>query len=276
MANPALQQLQSELHISASQMFTYLGCGLKYQFQYVQKTKPQHLSIALPFGKAIHQAIEKYYQSVMDTGEGAPVEAMKELFTESVSLAIDDTSTPILFKKEAPDKNSVIDMGHQLLKVFHDEVDLTGFEVVGTEIPLSATLYSDTGENTDIKLVGILDLLLKDKTSGELMVVDNKTAKNKMADSTADESLQMSAYSYLLASTGYMFPRAELKCRFDVLRKLKKPKMEYSFTIRTADHRKRFAKIASAVLTGIENRIFIPQQSWMCFDCQFKEACNGW
>ncbi len=276
MPNLALQQLQSELHISASQMFTYLGCSLKYMFSYVQKCTPQHLSIALPFGKAIHQALEKYYQSIMDTGEGASVEDMKELFNESVSLALDNSAMPILFKKEAPDKNSVIDMGHQLLQVFHDEVDLTGYEVVGTEIPLAATLYSETGDDNDIKLVGILDLLLKDKASGELMVVDNKTAKNKMANSTADESLQMSAYSYLLASNGYVFPRAEVICRFDVLRKLKKPKMEYNYTIRTADHRKRFVQIASAVLRGIENRIFMPQQSWMCSDCQFKEACNSW
>ena len=276
MSNPALQKLQSELHISASQIFTYLGCSLKYMFQYVQKSTPQHLSVALPFGRAIHQAIDRYYQSVIDTGDGAPIVAMQELFTESVSLAIDDASTPILFKKEAPDKDSIIDMGHQLLQVFYDTVDLTGYEVVGTEIPLSATLYTDQGEDTDIKLVGIMDLLLKDKANGELMVVDNKTAKNAMAQSATDSDLQMSAYSYLLAANGYVFPRAEVMCRFDILRKLKKPKMEYSYTVRTADHRKRFAKIASAVLAGIENRIFIPQQSWMCFDCQFKEKCNKW
>ena len=276
MPNLALQQLQSELHISASQMFTYLGCSLKYMFHYVQKKQPQHLSVALPFGKAIHQAIEKYYLSVMATGEGASVEDMKELFTESVSLAIDDGSTPILFKKEAPDKDSIIEMGHQLLQVFHAEVDLTGYEVVGAEIPLSSTLYTENGEATDFKLVGILDLLLRDKGSGELLVVDNKTAKLKRTQESSDDDLQMSAYSYLLASTGYIFPRAELKCRFDVLRKLKTPKLEYSYTYRTTEHRKRFAKIASAVLAGIENRIFIPQQSWMCFDCQFKEECNNW
>jgi CRISPR/Cas system-associated exonuclease Cas4 (RecB family) len=108
------------------------------------------------------------------------------------------------------------------------------------------------------------------------MVVDNKTSKNTMAQSATDENLQMYAYSYLLASNGYVFPRAEFNCRFDVLRKLKKPKMEYNYTVRTAEHRKRFAKIASAVLTDIENRIFIPQQSWMCSDCQFKEVCNNW
>jgi len=276
MANPVLQQLQTELHISASQISLYLGCSLKYMFQYVLKSKPQHISIALPFGRAIHQAIERYYQSIMDTGEGAPVEIMQELFTESVSLAIADSAIPILYKQEAPDKDSIIAIGQQLLQVFHENVDLNGYEVVGTEIPLSATLYTEHGEDTGIKLVGILDLLLKDKASGELMVVDNKTAKNAMAQSATVEDLQMSAYSYLLAANGYVFPRAEVKCRFDVLRKLKKPKLEHSYTVHTADHRKRFSKIASAVLAGIENRIFIPQQSWLCSDCQFKEECSNW
>ena len=276
MVNPALQQLQTELHISASQISTYLGCSLKYMFQYVLKSTPQHLPIALPFGRAIHQAIERYYQTAKDTGEGAPVEIMQELFAESLSLAIADSAIPILYKQEAPDKDSIIAMGQQLLQVFHDNVDLTGYEVVGTEIPMSATLYTDKGEDTGIKLVGILDLLLKDKANGELMVVDNKTAKNSIAQSAADQDLQMSAYSYLLASNKYVFPRSEVKCRFDILRKLKKPKMEYSYTVRSAEHRKRFAKIASAVLAGIENRIFIPQQSWMCSDCQFKEECNNW
>lgn len=276
MANPALQQLQSELHISASQIFTYLGCSLKYKFQYVEQRQPGHLSIALPFGRAVHQAIEKYYQSVMDTGSGASVASMQELFTDSMSLAIDDPTVPILFKPEAPDKDSVIDMGHSLLQMFHDEVDLSGYEVVGTEIPLNATLYTGKGEPTEFKLVGILDLLLRDKGNGELLVVDNKTAKQAKSQTSADEDMQMSAYSYLLASNGYVFPRAEVTCRFDVLRKLKKPKMEYCYTFRTADHRKRFAKIASAVLAGIENRIFIPQQSWLCTDCQFKEACSSW
>ena len=276
MSNPALQQLQSELHVSASQIFTYLSCSLKYMFQYVQKSKPQHLSIALPFGKAIHSSIERYYRSIMETGEPASLEVMTELFSESISLDIDSPDIPVLYKKEAPDPESIMEMGKQLLSVFHDNVDLTGMEIIGAEIPLSATFYTEQGEPTDFKLVGILDLLLRDKGSGELLVVDNKTAKNTMADSTADESLQMSAYSYLLAASGYVFPRAEVMCRFDVLRKLKKPKMEYSYTVRTADHRKRFVQIASAVLRGIENRIFVPQQSWMCSDCQHKDACNSW
>ncbi len=39
----AFQAFQSELHISYSQIFTYLACSLKYQFQYVEQ-RPMSVS----------------------------------------------------------------------------------------------------------------------------------------------------------------------------------------------------------------------------------------
>ena len=71
---------------------------------------------------------------------------------------------------------------------------------------LTATLYTDDGQPTDFKLAGILDLVLRDR-NGEILVVDNKTAARPMAQSTADENVQMTAYAYLLAANKYVFPR---------------------------------------------------------------------
>ncbi len=124
-------------------------------------------------------------------------------------------------------------------------------------------------------LVGIVDLLLMDENQ-ELIVVDNKTAVQPVSQKSADENQQLSAYAYLLAANRYVFPTSPVKCRLDVLRKLKTPKLEQVSTVRTADQRKRFAKIATAVLGGIDAGIFIPQPSWMCSDCAYREACEAW
>jgi len=75
---------------------------------------------------------------------------------------------------------------------------------------------------------------------------------------------------------GYVIPTADVYCRFDVMRKLKTPKFEQVYSVRTAAHRKRFAKVTNAVLAGIDARVFIPSKSWMCGDCQFKKACEEW
>ena len=187
---------------------------------------------------------------------------------------LDNRNIPILFKKETPDTKSTIAMGKGLLKAFYEGIDLTGFEVVGIELPLTARLFNEKGEPMDMMVTGIIDLLLKDAV-GNLIAVDNKTAKQPYAQATVDADLQLTSYAYLLASNRYVLPTADVYCRFDVMRKLKKPKFEQHYTIRTAAHRKRFAKVTNAVLAGIDARVFIPSKSWMCSDCQFKKACEA-
>jgi len=271
----ALQEFKSELHISHSQIFTYLNCSLKYRFQYVEHKPSERISIALPFGSAIHSAIEMYYRTLKNKGRAETLDAICERFEDCLSLDLDHSDIPVIYKKEAPDKDSVIKMGKAILKAFYDSVDLVSMEIVDVELPLSATLYTDEGQPTDFKLIGVIDLLLMDENR-ELIVVDNKTAAKPMAQSTADDDNQMTAYSYLLASNKFVFPTAPVKCRFDLLRKLKKPKVEYVYTSRTAADRKRFAKISNAVLAGIDAQIFMPARSWMCGDCAHSKSCQAW
>ena len=142
-------------------------------------------------------------------------------------------------------------------------------------MPLSAQLYTDTGEATELKMVGFIDLLLEDP-NGQLVVVDHKTAARAKSQAEVDSDLQMTAYSYLLAANRFVFPTAPVKGRFDVLRKLKTPKLEYYHTQRTAEDRRRLAKIASGVLSGIEAGVYIPNRSWMCGDCEHAKACADW
>ena len=273
--SPALQKLTEDLHVSHSQIFTYLACSLKYRFHYLEQRPCERISINLPFGSATHQSLELYYRSLKEPNTVAPLSHLQSLFVETINDSLDKSKVPIIYKKEMPNRQGVIDMGKSLLKTFYENVDLTGFEVVDVELPLSATLYTDEGESTDIKLIGIIDLLLMDD-AGELTVVDNKTAAKAKSQSAVDDDMQFSAYAYLCCSNRLTFPTAPIKCRMDVLRKLKTPKFEYYHTVRTADHRKRFAKIANAVLNGIENRVFIPSKSWMCSDCGFTKECNAW
>jgi len=271
----ALQPFQENLHISHSQIFCYLACGLKYKLQYVEQRPKERISLALPLGSAIHKAIERYYRSMLDDKAIVSLILLETLFEENLLLALDNSEVPVIFKNEAPDTDAAINMGKGLLKAFYENIDLAGMEIVDVELPLSAPLYTEHGEKTDINLIGVIDLLLKDADDNYL-VVDNKTSKQKKSQDAVDDDLQMTAYSYLLATNGYVFPRAEVNCRFDVLRKLKTPTLEHYYTSRTAENRRRFAKIANAVLAGIEQRIFIPVKGWLCADCPYADACSKW
>jgi len=274
----ALQAFNQELHISHSQIFTYSNCSLKYRFQYIEGRPPERISNALFFGSAIHAAIEMYYRSLKNRGHVEPLKAICDRFRTCLELDLDNTNVPIIYKKSMADRKATIEMGKKMLSVFHSTIPQTTQsiqKIVAVEQPMKATLFKDNGEPTGFQLVGILDLVLRDK-NGEIIVVDIKTALNKMTRSTADSDLQMSAYSYLLASNKYVFPTAPVNCTFEILRKLKTPKLEHVHTVRTAEQRKRFAKIAVAILKAIENKAFFPNRSWLCSDCQYISACSNW
>ncbi|ABW66092.1 PD-(D/E)XK nuclease family protein [Desulfosudis oleivorans] len=276
--NLALQDFNQEIHISHNQIFTYCNCSLKYRFQYVEHRKPERVNIALPFGSAIHAAIEMYYRTLKNHGHEESVTAICERFQTCLELDLDNTDVPVIFKKDLPDRKAAVEMGHAMLRAFHEntvQTAQTAQQIVAVELPLTSTLYTEEGHATEYKLAGILDLVLRDE-SGEIVVVDNKTAARPMAQGTANHDNQMTAYATLLASNRYVLPKAKVKCRFDILRKLKKPKLEQVNTTRNAEQRKRFAKIANAVLAGIDAGIFLPQPSWMCGDCAYSNACREW
>lgn len=271
----SLQEFSNELHVSHSQIFTYLNCSLKYRFQYIERRPPMRISIALLFGSAIHSAIEMYYRSIKNRGRVETLNAICERFDDCLSLDLDHADAQVVYKKDMPDSVGAMTMGKAMLKAFYESVDLTGMEIVEVELPLSAQLYSDDRKSTDFNLIGIIDLLLMDENR-ELIVVDNKTAAKPMAQSIADDDNQMTAYSYLLAANKFIFPTAPVQCRFDLLRKLKQPKVEQVFTSRTAEDRRKLAKLSNTVLAGIDASIFMPQPSWMCTDCGYSEACKTW
>ena len=276
-SNQAVQSVEEEprLRISYSQMFTYLGCSLKYRFQYVERFPYERKSMSLFFGSCLHSAIERFYNTYKKKGEYEPLNVLQQLFEHLLTLELEQVDVPIIYKKEAPDNASAIELGKSLIKTFHENVDLEGYEVIDAELPLKAKLYSEEGIDTGFELYGILDLLLRD-TNGQYLVVDNKTAAKPKSMKDVDNDLQLTAYSYLLAAHRFVKPTDKVQCRMDVLRKLKTPKLSYYCTERSARDRKRFAKLAGAVLSGIDNQVFMPNQSWLCADCPYTKACQAW
>ena len=268
------QEFGQELYISYSQVFTYMNCSLKYRFQYLENKPYERVSIAPIFGSAIHAAIERHYRGLKNN-QIITLDELVEEFRIQLELDLKQQPVPVIYKKDLPDKATAFAMGEAMLGLIHNNSTHSDLVVVDVEVPLTATLHKDDGQPTDYKLAGVIDVIFKDK-EGNLIVVDNKTAARTMAQETADENHQMTSYAYLLAANKYVFPTAPVTCRFDVFRKLKTPKLEHVYTSRTADDRKRFARIANGVLDAIDAGIFIPQSSWLCADCGYQDACGKW
>ncbi len=195
--NEALQEMKSKLHVSHSQIFTYLNCSLKYRFMYVEARPQERVSIALPMGTAIHSAVELHHRAIKNHGKKPPIEALWERFENILNVELDAIDAPVIYKGGTADWQSTIEMGQAMLTAFHTETDLAGFEIVGVEVPLSATLFTEEGKATDFKLAGILDLILR-HPSGRVLVVDNKTASKPIAPACSKLAFKLPSDSNVL------------------------------------------------------------------------------
>jgi putative RecB family exonuclease len=88
---------RNHLHISHSQIWTYLNCSLRYWFQYVKGLPREHTSIALIFGKAIHKALERYYLDFMRDHDPTDLATLKDIFTDSMGQSLDNAKVPKVF-----------------------------------------------------------------------------------------------------------------------------------------------------------------------------------
>jgi putative RecB family exonuclease len=264
------------LHISHSQVWAYLNCSLRYYFQYVLGHPRERTSVNLIYGSALHKALERYYADLMADKPAPDLSLLQELFTEYVTAETNTPDIPIVYKKDMADAAQTLDMGTRMLKTLYDKLLPPDDHIVsGVEVPLAARLVSPDGNPMDMVVTGILDLVLLDKAMNPV-VVDFKTAKQAKSQAAADEDLQMTLYHYLMTENGYADPAAHLECRFHMFRKLKTPKLEVMTTYRNKGQTARLIKMLNAVLSGIENRVFIPNKGWLCGDCAFADACRDW
>jgi putative RecB family exonuclease len=268
-----LEDWKAELHISHSQISTYLNCSLKYYFSYVEGRLPEQRPAPLAFGSAVHAAIGRYYKSLKEHGAPDPLSVLLDVFSDDWAFETEDSGIPMTYK-DGSNRESMLADGQRLVKVFHQSV--RPMQVVAVEEPLSAVLYDEEGKPTDMNLIGIIDCIQRDE-QGKLLTIDHKTANRAYTDDKVEQDMQMTVYSYLCCASKLVPPKAETFHRFDVLVKNKKePRLEFYPTKRTAAQRKRLAKVISRVLKGIEGGVFFPSPSWMCSDCQYAQACVNW
>ena len=270
-----LEQLTNgELHISHSQISCYQNCSLKYFYRYVEGRKAESVSVSLPFGSAIHTALATYYRGIK-ANHTEPLDAITDTFKTCFSLDIENAEVPVSYSKTTPDKDAAIAMGTRMIEAFYHNTNIADYTVVDVELPLSAQLYTHEGIATEFKLVGIIDLLLKNAT-GDLLVVDFKTASKSISKTAVNEDTQLSAYCYLIISNKIASVTADIECQYCVLHKTKEPKIQQLNTIRTRADRRRFAKIANVVLSAIDAKIFMPTVSWLCSSCDYSTVCKEW
>ncbi len=260
-----MQELRKEPHLSASSISDYLDCSLLYKLGRVLKLQPETRPDALEFGSAIHKVIAEYYRHKLE-GKIVPLEDLLILF-EALWKKATENGPEITFK-EGKNAQILLQDGKTLLATYYKSLPRDNFQVIAIEEPFQFSLA-----NIPVPIIGQLDLVEEDE-SGTIIITDWKTSGHAYSDDEVDKNLQITIYNMAARANGYK--DREMLLRFDCLIKTKVSKFEQYYTTRSEMDEMRAMKKIRHVWDGISKEVFIPNESWKCKGCSYKNACDEW
>jgi len=247
--------------ISVSQVNAYLGCPLKYRFQYVDKLPRPWRVAAMAFGTSVHAAVEWFHKERL-AGRSPELPDVLKLFDADWYA---QNVAPLVFS-ERESREGLAEKGRQMLQIYVESVNGTLPSAV--EQPFEIDLVDpETGELCDVRLRGIIDLIEADDT-----LVDLKTAGRTLEQGGLERHLQLSTYALV-----FLLQRGSIpKLRLDMLLKTAKPRLERHSTTRSVEDLGWTARLIREVALAIQTEHFYPNPSWRCTECEYFAHCQQW
>lgn len=259
-----------ELHISVSQIKSFLLCSRAFEYRYRLGATPEHVPVPLAFGVAIHAALAAYYESIKV--ERSPSnEEVVQVFRDAWAVAV---AGPVPLQASNDDEEDEggahVDKGVAMLKVFHQHAVAAGPVIVkSVEQRFSVALFHpETGEVLDERLAGVMDLVVEEE--GRNVVIDHKSAAKKFALDQLRWDFQLTAYQLAARELDL----GEVGLRYQVITKTKKPAIYIDEIRRDEQDEADFLSLAVGVLKAIDAGVSYPQRGWQCRSCPYQGACN--
>jgi putative RecB family exonuclease len=246
---------------SLSQVNTYLGCPLKYRFQYVDRIPRPWRVAAMAFGTSVHAAVEWFHKERLAGRIPDLADILKVFDADWYAQNVE----PLVFS-ERESKDSLAEKGRAMLQLYTESVN--GVKPVAVEQPFELDLADpETGELLDVRLRGIIDLVEEGET-----LVDLKTAGRTLEQGGLERHLQLSTYALAFFLLHGVVP----KLRLDMLLKTTKPRLERHQTTRTLEDLSWTARLIAATEQAIVTEHFFPNPSWRCSECEYFAHCQRW
>jgi putative RecB family exonuclease len=246
---------------SLSQVQAYLGCPLKYRFQYVDKLPKPWRASALAFGSSVHAAVEWFHRERLAGRIPDLTDILKVFDADWYAQNLE----PLVFS-ERESKDSLAEKGRAMLQLYAESAN--GMKPVAVEQRFELDLADpETGEVLDVRLRGVIDLVEEGET-----VVDLKTAARTLEQGGLERHLQLSTYALAFFLLYGVIP----KLRLDLLLKTSKPRLERHETTRTLEDLGWTARLIQQVALAVQTEHFFPNPSWRCSECEYFAHCQRW
>jgi hypothetical protein len=208
--------------VSYSQYGMYSTCQQQYKLKYVDKLGESSANIHTIFGSAMHETIQHFLdvmynvtkkQALTLNLEGMLYEKLVEHFTN------EKEKMEGRFPCTKQELDEFFEDGKLILDYFTKKLDKlyskSGFELVAIEQMLNAEV------KPGVNFVGFIDVLLKDKTTQEYIIIDLKTSTrgwNKYQKNDKIKTSQMLLYKKFY-SEKYDIPLDKIKVEYQILKR---------------------------------------------------------
>jgi hypothetical protein len=216
-----------DVTVSYSQFAMWSTCPHKWKLTYVDKIRLGGPSIYTVFGTAFHETIQwwlhvMFSNSIKASDELNLAECLHDQMTQNYMSSVIDAnnihfSTPAQLKEFYEDGVAILEwIKRNRVHYFSN----TTHELVGIEMPL---YIQATEKNEKVLLNGFLDIVLKEKATNKIVIIDFKTSTKGWNDYAKRDKIKASQLvlykEYFAKQYGYDVEAIDIKY-FIVKRKL--------------------------------------------------------
>lgn len=217
--------------VSYSQYSMWTSCPQQFKLNYIDKLGESSANIHTIFGSSMHEVIQHFLGVMYSVTKKQAMELDLEMMLKD-KLVEHFTQEKEKLTEGTPCTREELEEffgdGRQILQYFKKKLDTlytkSGFELVAIEMPLNAQIKEG------VHFIGFIDIVLKDVSSGEIIIVDLKTSTsgwNKYQKADKVKTSQMLLYKKFY-SEKYDIPLDKIKVEYQILKRKLMESTEYN------------------------------------------------
>jgi len=208
--------------VSFSQYSMWSSCPHQYKLNYIDKLGESSSNIHTIFGTAMHETIQHYLSVMYGVSKKQADEINKDKLllenmrkaykTEADKMSEGTPCTQIQLEEFYGDGRRILAW---LDKHMHKFYSKSGFELVGIEIPLNATIKEG------VHFIGFIDIVLRDMAENSIIIIDLKTSTmgwNQYQKADKMKNSQILLYKKYYSEL-FNIPLNKIKVEYQILRR---------------------------------------------------------
>ncbi len=217
--------------VSYSQYSMWSSCPQQFKLNYIDGLGESSANIHTIFGSAMHETIQHFLSVMYGVTKKQALELDLEMMLKD-KLVEHFTKEKEKLTEGTPCSREELEEffgdGRHILQYFKKKLDSlyskSGFELVAIEMPLNAKIKEG------VYFIGFIDIVLKDISSGEIIIIDLKTSTsgwNKYQKANKVKTSQMLLYKKFY-SEKYDIPLEKIKVEYQILKRKLIENTEYN------------------------------------------------